>query len=246
MTIWYLANRETFRQIADRFNVADSAAYSTIKNVTEFLVTLSCEYIHWPTEIEAERESQIFERKKNLHHVIGAIDGSHIRINKPHMYAEDYINRKGYYSVLLQGTVNSKMLFIDIVAGEPGSMHDARMLRKSKLYSVAYENPEVLFYNKYALLGDSAYPSLNWLITPIKDNGHLNEEQRNFNYRHSSTRMVVENTFGHLKGRFRRLKNFENHSIPFIVNCITAACVLHNICITASDEFDEIYIEDND
>lgn len=61
----------------------------------------------------------------------------------------------------------------------------------------------------------------------------------------SAKRVVVEHALGLLKGRFRRLRGFENHKIPFIVKCIIAACVFHNICIQYRDEFDERFIEED-
>ena len=38
-------------------------------------------------------------RNNGFPNVIGAIDGTHIKIDKPVRDAESYINRKGYYSV---------------------------------------------------------------------------------------------------------------------------------------------------
>lgn len=85
------------------------------------------------------------------------------------------------------------------------------------------------------LLGDSAYPNLRWLIPPYKDNGVLSHNQKQFNYRHSSVRIIVEHAFGLLKCRFRRLRAFENRNVSFISKCVVAACVLHNICINFDD-----------
>jgi hypothetical protein len=94
------------------------------------------------------------------------------------------------------------------------------------------------------LLRDSACPSLDWLISPFKDNGHLTQNQRRFNYRHSATKIVIKNALGLLKGRFKRLKYFENNNLMFVVNCIVATAVLHNICIDNQDECDGDETED--
>ena len=59
--------------------------------------------------------------------------------------------------------------------------------------------------NSY-LLGDSAYPLTSWLMSSFRDNCHLTPQQRNCNFLHSSSRMVIERAFALLKGRFRRLK----------------------------------------
>lgn len=71
------------------------------------------------------------------------------------------------------------MLIRDIYTGWPGSTHDARVLRNSNLYTNANRG-NYLNANKY-ILADSAYPLKMWLITPFKDNGRLNAQQRRFN-----------------------------------------------------------------
>ncbi|CAH3153985.1 unnamed protein product [Porites lobata] len=85
---------------------------------------------------------------------------------------DDYFNRKQNYSINLQGTVDGTGMFIDVSTGWPGSMHDARVLRLSSLYSKATDG-EILSQPEKSsegiavrplLLGDSAYPLLSWLI----------------------------------------------------------------------------------
>ncbi|KAB0801953.1 hypothetical protein PPYR_04139, partial [Photinus pyralis] len=237
LTLWYLANTETFRQVADRFDISLSSAHRCLVRVVKFIISIKHEYIVWPSINEAKYIAEQFKRKQGIGNIIGAIDGSHIKINKPKFNQDSYINRKGYHSVLLQGVVDHRKMFIDVYCGEPGSLHDARLLRKSPLYARTTDNKNDIFYDMF-LLGDSAYPCLNWIVPPFKDNGNLTADQKMFNYKHSSTRMCVENAFGLLKGRFRRLSSFENLDIQLIVQCIMACCVLHNICLKLGNEDD--------
>lgn len=65
--------------------------------------------------------------------VAGSIDGSYIRIDKPSEDPVAYINRKHYFSVHMQGTVNEKKKFLDVFVGYPGSVHDARVFANSSL-----------------------------------------------------------------------------------------------------------------
>jgi len=60
-----------------------------------------------------------------------------------------------------------------------------------------------IFPDNYFLVGDSAHSCLQQLIVPYKDNGQLTRNQRKFNQKLNSCRVVVENTFGCLKQRFR-------------------------------------------
>ncbi len=55
----------------------------------------------------------------------------------------------------------------------------------------------------------------------------------------------MEHAFGLLKGRFRRILHFTEHrQLGFVVNLITCACILHNICIDQNDDFTEIDMDD--
>lgn len=78
--------------------------------------------------------------------------------------------------------------------GEPGSLHDACVIRRSPLHA-AIENKEALFPNDTFIIGDSAYLTLSWLVSSFCDNGRLTPQQTQFNFLHSSTRMVIEKAF---------------------------------------------------
>ncbi|KAJ8910620.1 hypothetical protein NQ315_002856 [Exocentrus adspersus] len=203
ITLWYLSNTNSFREIANLFDI-------TMSSVGQILN-------------KRKPLKKVFKAFRGIDGIIGAIDGCHINIKQPNT-KHAYCNRKGQFSVLLQGICDDKKKFIDVFCGEPGSMHDARLLKKSSLYDRAHN-------------GDSAYPCLPWLVPPFKDNGHLTERQKIFNFRHSSSRIVIENAFGLLKARFRRLRKFEKDNLQFVSKCVVAATVLHNICMSADDEY---------
>lgn len=229
LSLWYLANRNSFREVSDRFGVSLSTAHSCLNRMLEFLISMKNKYIAWPNQEEKQNNSQVFAKNNGFPGAIGAIDGSHIMIPKPEENQDSYINRKGYHSLLLQGVVDNNKKFIDVFCGEPGSLHDARLLRRSAIYAKILENPD--FIGAFYLLGDSAYPNLNWIVTPFTDTGFLSEEQKLFNKRHSSKRVVVENAFGLLKGRFRRLRGLENWNLTLCAEIILGSCILHNICM---------------
>lgn len=86
---------------------------------------------------------------------IGAIDGSHIWIEAPHVNPNSYFNRKRFHSVVLQGVCIDNLSFISTDIGWPGKAHDAKVLRRSLLWNNGYR----LCYNgHYHLVGDAAYP----------------------------------------------------------------------------------------
>lgn len=99
-----------------------------------------------------------------------------------------------------------------------------------------------LFLDSHHIFGDNAYPLRHWLITPFKNLGNLTRLQLRFNKRLSSARQTVERAYGHLKWRFRRLKDVPLHNAEDICMLIVACCVLHNLRILHNDDVDS-YIE---
>lgn len=129
---------------------------------------------------------------------------------------------------------NHKMEFIHSYVDYPGSVHDQRVFSVSGLQDFCSD--ENKFPNDTHLIGDAAYRILRTLLVPYKDNGHLTEKQKNYNYCLASTRMVVERSIGLLKGRFRiLLDRLPMRRIDLIPKYIMACCVLHNICIMRND-----------
>jgi len=116
-----------------------------------------------------------------------------------------------------------------------GSVHDARVFRLSALQEYIHDPNK--FPNNTHLIGDAAYKLHQHLLVPYSDNGHLTRHQKNYNYCHSSTRMVIERAFGLLKGRWRSLlNNLAINRMDFTPYHILACCVLHNICLLNNDE----------
>lgn len=102
--------------------------------------------------------------------VVGLIDGTHISIRAPMEEPEAYINRKKFHSINVQIICDENMVFTNVWAGWPGSAHDSRVLRNSNVYNIATNK----FSENTYLLGDGGYPLQPWLMTPYRNNGHLN------------------------------------------------------------------------
>lgn len=233
-----MSNTEPLRTMSDRFDISISSVFRILRRVEDWLLTKLDNVIRWPQGDSAIRVCEGFATKRGIYNILGAIDGTAIRVQKPSTNARDYCNRKKFFSVTLQGVVDANMKFTNVFCGQPGSLYDARVLRRSPLYRTAIENKEILFPGEKFLIGDSAYTSLSWLVPPFRDDGHLTPQQREFNFLHSSTHMALERAFGYLKGRFRRITFFnEYHQLPFVINTIICACILHNHCINENDDF---------
>lgn len=113
---------------------------------------------------------------------------------------------KGFPCIQLPAVCDHQLRFLDILTCWPGFVHDARVFRNSPLKQML-ENGRL--GEEFHLLGDSAYILTIYMMVPFKDNGHLSEEEANFDGLHS-TRVVIERAFGLLKDKFRRLFYFPN------------------------------------
>ncbi|KAM3876298.1 uncharacterized protein ACN63O_024338 [Diretmus argenteus] len=232
MFLWYMGNQNSFREISDRFDVSPSTAHRAILDVLGTLCSLTSSFIAWPNHCEKRVSAAAFARVCGINGIIGAIDGCHIKIQRPIIRGADYLNRKGFYSVLLQGIVDEKGRFQDIFVGPPGKVHDARMLRSSNFYRTWEEKME-----DYQLLGDTAYigNAYPFVVTPKRDNGALTAEEQAGNVQISRGRVIVEQAFGRVKCKWRRVRDLQNTRLDIIVMVTIAACILHNLCTGSFD-----------
>jgi hypothetical protein len=111
LTLWYLSNCEGFRQIADRFGISLSSAHRCLVRVVDYLLSIRKEFIKWAVPRESNANESKFEQKRGIPNVIGALDGCHVKINRPQHHQDSYINRKGFHSVLIQGIDEIRKLF---------------------------------------------------------------------------------------------------------------------------------------
>ncbi|KAK4882485.1 hypothetical protein RN001_005804 [Aquatica leii] len=225
-----LANQEVYRLVAEKFDISKSTAWLYVKKVCTLLVDLSGQYICWPTGQKLQQIKETFKERQGFPDVIGAIDGTHIPISPPLNEQAAYCNRNRYHSIILQGVCDTNYMFTDVFTGYPGSVHDARVFANSPLAKRIGENASDLFPNNTHL----------WEIQPISV-----QRKKNYNYKHSSTRVYIEQSFAFLKGRFRILKHVNVYNTAFISKIIVACCVLHNICIQKNDNLEtEEHYED--
>ncbi|XP_060094422.1 uncharacterized protein LOC132571642 [Heteronotia binoei] len=237
IAVWWLANTTSYRLVANQFGIARSTVAGIVVEVTlateQELLTRAV-YLGPYQRVEQIRRG--FSRL-GFPWCIAALDGCHVAIRAPAGQADEYINRKHFFSIILQATVDHTGRFTDVVIGYSGKCHDAYVLRSSNLIDLmdAGEwvpgNPTLTIEGLQVpplILGDAAYPIRHWLMTPYT--GHLSPEQARYNIAHSRSRCVVERAFGRLKARWRCLLS----ELPVElrnVNAIVASCViLHNLC----------------
>ena len=130
----FLASGSFQQVIADTMKVNKSTVSRTITRVTKALLKLHNSFIYWPSAQECARIASIVYLSSHFPCVEGIIDGTHVRILKPHVHEQVYVNRKDYHSLNEQICGNGDPMIMDIVAKWPGSVNDSRILRNSTLY----------------------------------------------------------------------------------------------------------------
>lgn len=237
MTLWYIGSQENIKSIADRFDVQESTFVAHNRRLLDVFSDKLCrKFVVWPSDNDKHSIMRTFEQLKGFPGVLGAIDGTHIAITPPSQHESDYVNRKGFHSVILQAVCKYDRVFTDIYCGWPGRLHDARVFRNSDIGQNL-----VALCGQNHIIGDGAYPISRMLMKPYRDNRRLTNAEKTFNKCLCSTRTVIEHSFGMLKGRFRRLQHIRMNAFEYTVKCIVTACVLHNICIFEEDELEEYY-----
>uniref|UniRef100_A0A8D9BCX6 Nuclease HARBI1 n=2 Tax=Cacopsylla melanoneura TaxID=428564 RepID=A0A8D9BCX6_9HEMI len=157
--------------------------------------------------------------------VVGCVDGTLINIDAPVENEEQFVDRHGAHSINCMACVGPDRQFFNVSACWPGSVHDARVLRRSNMCADFEEGWRP--YPNGIILGDSAYPLKPWLLTPLFRNLEDNAVRR-YNKAHKSTRSIVENAFGILKEKFPILNHMrvEPRYAGEIFKCCTVLCNL--------------------
>ena len=250
ISLWRLGTNVEYRTISHLFGVGISTVCVVLHDFCQSVFdVMGLRYLSLPSEDKLRAIRDGFRTKWGFPQCIGAIDGTHIPIIAPKDHPLDYFNRKGYHSILLQALVDDEYRFLNVNTGWPGSVHDARMLSNSRLiqrceaetflpkWEVSLGTTRV----PLLILGDPAYPLQPWLMKPFSDTG-LTPRQRKFNYQLSRSRVVVENAFGRLKGRWRTLMKRMDNDIKYVPTLVMACCVLHNLCELHGDQCEDDWL----
>lgn len=95
---------------------------------------------------------EIYREKWGFLMCVGVIDGIYIFIIVLKEDYIDYVNRKGYYSVVMQVVVDCNYFFRDVVIGWLGSVYDVCILLNFSVYEKG--NNKILFLDIRERIGD--------------------------------------------------------------------------------------------
>ncbi|KAJ8346776.1 hypothetical protein SKAU_G00281770 [Synaphobranchus kaupii] len=248
IALWKLATSSDYRTVGHLFGVGVTTVCRCLHEFCQAVNQIVLpEILPEPKPEELEEMAALFEQEWGVPQCLGAIDSSHIPIIAPKAFHHDYLNSKDWHSIVLQASVDAKGLFWNVCAGFPGSVNDAKVLRKSSLWALA--NNSALFSSHrrsicgegvgYYVVADSAYPLQSWIMKPFEDTQALSDQQKRFNSKIGLARSVVENAFERLKGRWRCLTKRNDCNVDVIKAMVVTCCVLHNLCEKNGEAFTE-------
>ncbi|KAJ1126889.1 hypothetical protein NDU88_005295 [Pleurodeles waltl] len=158
---------------------------NVLSRVLSALLKQMQSYIVFPQVEDLPAVKGDFYALGHIPNIIGAIDGTHVALVPPHRSEQVYRNRKSYHSMNVQMVCLADQYISHVNAMFPGSVHDAYILRNSSIPYVM--GP--LQRHRVWLLGDSGYPNLSWLLTPVRSPRTRAEER--YNEAHGRTRRVI-------------------------------------------------------
>lgn len=156
MVVWLLATPDSFRSVSLRFGVRPSTLYYHYSYVIEALRELAPTYITWPDAAERNVIKAAFERATGVPGVIGCVDGTFVTITAPLEDDAPFVNRHHQHSINVQSVVDQNLLVRDLHVGEPGSMNDRRVFRRSPLHDKLLRGQGIDIISEH-LLGDGGY-----------------------------------------------------------------------------------------
>jgi hypothetical protein len=161
----YLSTGNTFASTALIFRngIYETYVCRCIRIFTKAVTRrLASKLITFPLSLSAlQRNADAFESRSLIIDIIGAIDGSHIRVAAPKHDESSYYNRKSYHSIILQAIVDPRGYFMAADCGFPGRMSDPKVLRYTTVFVKA-----MTWFGRFGfyIYGDAAYPLLPWLM----------------------------------------------------------------------------------
>ena len=149
--------------------------------------------------------SEEFHKVWNMPHVIGCIDGNHVRVECPKRSGSIYHNCKGFFSIVLMAICDANYCFTLFDLGQYGSNNDSGILANSKTGDLIETNSlnvpgdsnldDSSIKLPYFLLSDEIFPLKKWLMRPYPGK-NASEQEKIYNYRHSRARKCIKNAFG--------------------------------------------------
>uniref|UniRef100_A0A3Q1G5V3 Putative nuclease HARBI1 n=1 Tax=Acanthochromis polyacanthus TaxID=80966 RepID=A0A3Q1G5V3_9TELE len=177
IALHFYASGTFYQVVGDNIGVDKSTVSDVVKAVSIALASLVSQFVSLPKDDQIAQTKHNFFLLGNMPNTIGVIDCTPVHIQAPHEREWEYINRKGRRSI---------NLWVMLTSSSQTAFALYRELQTNR--------PDG------AIVGDSAYPLLPWLMTPFF--AATTPAQARFNIAHCKARCAIERLNGVLKRCF--------------------------------------------
>lgn len=205
--------------------------------------------VKWPANANSVADS--FHRIAGMPCIAGAIDGTLIPIDAPSVNEQAYVDRYGDHSINVMVVAGADLKFNALSCNFPGSVHDSRVLQRSRFYR-KWNEEEWRPFPGAIIIGDSGYPVRKWLFTPnVPIAIPASRAKSQYLMKLRKTRQVVECAIGCLKEIFPCLNRLRLKTPKRCATVINACVVLYNIRKRINQEnelitFEDVAVNDDD
>ena len=114
VTLCYLADEGRTRKVSNSFGLGKATVLKVISRVTSVISEkLGRKYIVLPkTNEEVEQHARNFYSGYGFSQCIGAVDGTHVKIERPVDNLTDYVNRKGNFTLIVKGQLDTTIVLL--------------------------------------------------------------------------------------------------------------------------------------
>ena len=110
----FYASGSFLQVIGDTLGYNKGTVSRVVDNVTNALIARKDQFIKWPTDNHTQNKIRYgFFQQANFPNVLGCIDGTHVRIQRPSEDEGSYINRKSYPSINVQAVCDHEGNYFD-------------------------------------------------------------------------------------------------------------------------------------
>ncbi|CAM5140262.1 unnamed protein product [Eretmochelys imbricata] len=180
VALWKLARPDCYRSVGNQFGVGKSTVGTAVIQVASAITNILLSRVVTLGNVQVILDGFA---AMGFPYCGRVIDGTHIPILALVHLANQYINHKGYFSMVLQALVDHKGRFTDINMGRLEKVHDASLGIQGCLSSCKKGPDQKITIGDVVIpiviLGDPVYPLLPWLMKPYTDSLVSSKEQFN-------------------------------------------------------------------
>ncbi|XP_068118062.1 uncharacterized protein [Hyperolius riggenbachi] len=210
ITLRFLVTGQSYGSLHLTFRVGKSTISAIVNRTSRAIwCSLVAKYMPVPDSRKWAEIADLYWNRCNFPNCLGAIDGKHVRLQKPARSGSLYFNYKKYFSLVLLAVADADYNFIYVDVGSYGGSSDSGIFQRSRLHRLLNDDKLDIPGDKpwpgttspsypYVFVGDEAFALSQHVMRPFGQRG-LRREKRVFNYRLTRARRMVEYVWNHVE-----------------------------------------------